>query len=261
VWKPSGWAVLVSDDDGAANAGQETVASMGARRSPLLHEWLAQRLGARFPIACDANLAHGLLHRLDRETSGVLLWAKSQRSYYTARVHFVARRVRKEYLCLCCGMPSAATPRLLQAPLQELSQLQLGRPWTIVGKRGARPACTELLNVVHLFDTQCPNGVSLLRVRLHTGRRHQIRAHLSSEGHPLLGDGAYGAGASPSWCPRILLHACAFTFDPGSLESGVPSPLAVEAPLPEDLCVALAALAPGGARERAGLCVATAPGV
>merc|ERR1719277_175941 len=81
--------------------------------------------------------------------------------------------------------------------------------------------------------------MSLVAVRLHTGRTHQIRAHLSVAGHPLLGDATYG-GTTPPWCPRIFLHARHLALDTGKEGEDID----VEVPLPADLRRALL----GGAR-------------
>mmetsp|Transcript_71868 Transcript_71868/g.221996 ORF Transcript_71868/g.221996 Transcript_71868/m.221996 type:complete len:92 (-) Transcript_71868:38-313(-) len=89
--------------------------------------------------------------------------------------------------------------------------------------------------------------MSLVKVRIHTGRLHQIRAHLAHCGHPLAGDGLYGAGAGPTWCPRIFLHCCDLRLDIGD------GPLAVRSPLPIDLRNALDILAPLGVLGRRGL--------
>eukprot|EP00435_Cladocopium_sp_Y103_P030175 s62_g7.t1 len=104
-----------------------------------------------------------------------------------------------------------------------------GRPF---GPKG-RDSKTEVVSAIHLRG---PDGlnVSLLQVRLHTGRRHQIRAHLAHEGHPLLGDSSYG-GPEVSWCPRIFLHASRLVVN--MEEAG--GEVDVTCPLPEDLQAAL----------------------
>lgn len=248
LWKPAGWAVLASDEDGDEADPSGGAEAPGRRQ---LHAWLSERLAGRWPIAADAAAARGLAHRLDAGTSGALLWAKDYRSYYAVRMQFVARRVRKEYLCLCLRLLPAA-PQHLASPLHELPDLLPGRPWTVTVERGGRPACTEIRAVVHLSSPQ-GQGMSLVKVRLHTGRRHQIRAHLASLGHPLVGDAAYGAGTQPSWCRRCFLHAAALAVDAscGGEPAGAEGMrLEVEAPLPSELLTALAALTPTDARSR-----------
>jgi len=100
---------------------------------------------------------------------------------------------------------------------------------------GGRPSRTEVLSVVVLRTTS-GKEVSLAELRLQTGRMHQIRAHLSSEGHPLVGDVAYGGNQRP-WCPRIFLHASHLRI---SLDED--NSLDVNTDLPPDLQQALGQL-------------------
>ena len=221
IWKPPGWTVSVAD----GGAG-------GQARGPFVHEWLAEKLGGGFPIAAAAGSQHGLVHRLDRDTSGALLWASSHSGYLAARLRFAARRVDKRYVCLCEGW-LAPGPRLLEAPLR--ADRRASPPRSEVSPHG-QPARTEILAVGHLLSAQ-GEAYSLVQVRLHSGRQHQIRVHLQHEGHPLVGDSLYGAGATP-WCPRLFLHACRVGIDVGD------GPIDLQVPMPEDLARAAAQLAP-----------------
>mmetsp|Transcript_59170 Transcript_59170/g.137780 ORF Transcript_59170/g.137780 Transcript_59170/m.137780 type:complete len:186 (+) Transcript_59170:383-940(+) len=167
------------------------------------------------------------MHRLDRETSGALLWARGYGSYYEARLQFISRRVRKVYLCLCHGWP-LPQHRFIEAPLEE----ERGR--SAVSANG-RPALTELSTVAHLQNAG--GEVSLVRILLHTGRQHQIRAHLAADGHGLVGDVAYG-GKTEDWCGRTALHASsvALLMGEGLCEATVP--------LAPDLASAVSTLQP-----------------
>jgi len=106
----------------------------------------------------------------------------------------------------------------------------------VVAKEG-RNACTELLAVGH-FVGPGNEDFSLVEVRLHTGRLHQIRAHLSHAQHPLVGDLLYGGGSS-SWCNRIFLHAHGLQVKVGSC-----NPVCIHVLLPSDLQEALDVLRP-----------------
>jgi len=251
VWvlaKPPGWQVTVGYDDGpevpfAAMAG----AVPGRGRH--LQDWVTRRLGPLSPIARDGAAQHGLPHRLDLGTSGIILCARTYYGYYLSKLQFSGRRVWKGYVCLCNGRVPVA-PRLLEAPLRPPAQRQGG--WSVDagtggglaalggGSQGAR---TEILAVAHLIDGE-GEAVSLVEIRLHTGRRHQIRAHLAGEGHPLVADAAYG-GVEKLWCPRIFLHACRLCLE-GSEGPAADVSVEVTCPLPRDLQGALRTLVAAG---------------
>lgn len=231
LWKPPGWTMRVVFGDDL-----ETEVSKKSRDGePELQEWLAQRLGAQHLIAGDPLAQHGLLHRLDRETSGAVLWARTYSGYYAVRLQFAARRLRKGYVCLCHGRVSLA-PRLLDLPLLELVPKD-GPPRSVVGLRG-RAALTEIVSVGHFLGPDAAT-MSLVEVLLHTGRQHQIRAHLGHEGHALVGDALY-SGAAPPWCPQFLLHAWRLQIDAGESTCLTDS----RAPLPREFTRLLEQLVP-----------------
>jgi len=231
--KPPQWVVTVNNQyTGVGRRSEEEVEAEGG--DLLLQTWVLRRLGPRFPVAADVAAQHGIVHRLDRGTSGPLLVARTYRGYFEARLQFAARRVGKEYVCLCHGLLRPG-PQLLRAPLR-VDARQARRRAKVAP--GVRPARTQVCRVAHLVG---PGGLSagdvysLAEVRLHTGRRHQIRAHLSYEGHSLVGDEVYGCGAE-GWCPGLFLHSCLLAFGMGD------GPTTVVAPLPAGLYRALAAL-------------------
>ncbi|CAK9094277.1 unnamed protein product [Durusdinium trenchii] len=95
-WKPRGWSMSV----GKERQGADEV----EREEHRLEIWLAEHWGRSFPIAHAADLQHGLLHRLDRDTSGLVAWAKTYEAYYLGRLQFSLHRgLVKRYLCVCCG--------------------------------------------------------------------------------------------------------------------------------------------------------------
>lgn len=228
LWKPSGWTVSV-----VKHENEEAVVEEGAAQGQgePLQSWLTYKMEQDAPIVLNVGVAHGLIHRLDQGTSGALLWAYTYRGFYAARLQFAAKRVCKEYVCLSYGMAPPGLD-LLDAPLLTPAH----GPLRSVVSASGRPACTEIRKIGHL---QSANGVavSLIELRLHTGRLHQVRVHLSNQGHPLLGDCVYGNCAMKTgpeallqWNPpRLLLHARSLRIDIGD------GPLEAWAPFSEDM--------------------------
>jgi len=226
VFKPPGWTVsLGNDGDYMELSSKSPVVPEEAG----MQEWVKQGVGKGQPIVVDRGFACGFLHRLDKDTSGALLWAARYSAYYKAALMFAQRRVLKEYVCVCHGHVPLA-PWNIEERLQDWGERAEATGRNICSPWG-RPARTEVLMVGHLLG---PKGMrtSLVELRIHTGRRHQIRAHLSTAGHPLLGDSLYG-GPLLSWCSRMFLHARRLGIDAGS--EGV----RFEVCLPSDLCSVL----------------------
>ncbi|CAE8612842.1 unnamed protein product [Polarella glacialis] len=230
LWKPPGWSVSISQS--MQGLRRERSSDLTGKR--LMTQWLSNNFGQRYRIATDSTETHGFVHRLDKDTSGALLWAPSYGGYYAAKLQFALGRVSKGYVCICCGHPSwNELPLMLEAPLLELDQG--GFSHTVVAGHGQR-ACTEIKCIGYFTDAE-GNEVSLVEIELHTGRTHQIRAHLSSEGHPLVSDHTYGGDVLP-WCARMFLHCHRLCLDIGD------GPLDAHVPLPTDLCQALQGLTP-----------------
>ena len=178
----------------------------------------------------------GIVHRLDRDTSGLLAVALTDRAFGPLRAAIAARRVTRAYRALVIGEPPAATGTI-DAPLDR----DPARPGMVAVRPEGRPARTHYRRLAVWPE----HGVSLLEVRLETGRTHQIRVHLAAVGLPVAGDPRYGAGRGPA--PRLFLHAAHLGLDhPVTGER-----LEVDAPLPDDLAEAVRALgepAVGGVR-------------
>lgn len=162
------------------------------------------------------------VHRLDRDTSGVLLVARTPGAH--ARLDSALRegRIRRRYLALAEGHPDIPGG-LIDLPLVR----EAGGGSRRVVKPGGAPARTRVKVLERL------PGAALLAVTLDTGRTHQIRAHLAHLGHPLLGDAPYGG--STTIAPRVALHAQVLEFPHPSTGE----PVTVEAPLPPDLALIL----------------------
>jgi len=172
----------------------------------------------------------GIVHRLDKETSGVLLVAKSDAAHRGLAEQFAGRHLRKEYLALVAGVPRLASGVIERA----ISRHPVHRERMTVGE-GGRPARTDW-TVLETFGA----AAALLRCRIHSGRTHQIRVHLKSIGHPVLGDRTYGWKPDPARAtpPRVMLHAERIAF----LHPITARPLDLRAPPPADFEGQLAAL-------------------
>ena len=184
-------------------------------------------------------LRPGIVHRLDKGTSGLLVVAKSDEAHRALALQFAGRTVEKEYLALVHGVPNRAKGEISRPIGRDPVQR---RRMSVRAPRG-REARTSW-SVVERLD-----GCALLRVRIHTGRTHQIRVHLSSIGHPVAGDSVYGGTRTPSSrkaasrqalqsLARPALHAARLAFaHPTNGES-----VRFEAPLPHDLATLLESL-------------------
>jgi 23S rRNA pseudouridine1911/1915/1917 synthase len=186
------------------------------------------------------QLRPGIVHRLDRGTSGVMAVAKHDRAHRELARQFRDREVTKEYLALVWG-----TPRKGQVIDTPIGRDPRHRQKMSSRARHARPAATTVLDVEPL------GGVSLVRLQIGTGRTHQIRVHLSESGHPVVGDEVYQGlrrSVPPRFRPvlaltRPFLHAARLSF----LHPTTGAPMTFEAPLPIDLASVLASLRGGRA--------------
>jgi len=177
----------------------------------------------------------GIVHRLDRGTSGVMIVAKHDRAHRALSRQFQERQVVKEYAALVWGTMRPGTT---------LSQ-PIGRDPRDRKKMSSRARRTRTAET-QVLETESLGGVSLVRVRIGTGRTHQIRVHLSEAGHPVVGDALYG-GSRRSVPPRLaalsrlqrpFLHAATVAFTHPT--SG--GPVVVHSPLAADLQAVLDAL-------------------
>jgi 23S rRNA pseudouridine1911/1915/1917 synthase len=162
----------------------------------------------------------GLLHRLDKETSGLVLVALSQRAYDHLRDQFERRLVKKTYWAIVAGVPRP-TQGVIQKPIAQV----VGSRKKAVIKRDGKPSITAYRIL------QTAGGVSLVEALPKTGRLHQIRVHMAALGHPVLGETVYrGRQATPS-VVRLCLHAAGLSF----IHPQTGHRLVVRSPWPKDL--------------------------
>ncbi len=167
----------------------------------------------------------GIVHRLDRGTSGLLVVARSQEAHRLLQRALAERLIEREYLALVEGHPPARSGTI-EAPIGRDPRV---RTRMAIGGSGAREARTHFVLERALAQS------SLLRLRLETGRTHQIRVHLRAIGHPVCGDPEYGT-AGMLGLERQFLHSARLAFDhPIGGER-----VEVSSPLPADLHGALA---------------------
>ena len=167
----------------------------------------------------------GIVHRLDRDTSGLLVISRSERAHRRLQAALRRRQIEREYLTLVQGRPPARSGTI-EAPIGRDPRV---RTRMTVGGAHAREART------HFTLERALAGTSLLRLRLDTGRTHQIRVHLRAIGHPVCGDPEYGT-AGVLGLTRQFLHAARLAFDHPFTGERVD----VRSPLPADLRDALA---------------------
>ncbi len=167
------------------------------------------------------DLRPGIVHRLDRYTSGVLLVARTDSAHQALASQFSSRTIEKIYLALVHGVIERDTGRITS----KIARDPVRRVRMTTRTNEGRSALTDW-TVLSRFPR-----FSYLRVRIGTGRTHQIRVHLSSIGHPVVGDRLYGAPANVEGIPpldRYFLHANTIEFDSPATGHRVK----VEAPLP-----------------------------
>lgn len=213
--KPSGWVV----NNAQTTFGIET-----------LQDWLNSNF--KYPISGDKDLRSGIVHRLDKETSGVLLVAKTRIAFESLQQQFKEREIKKVYLALVHGEVKLSLGKIV-APVGRL-------PWRR-DRFGVIPAGREAstqYKVIEKFSKD-QEAYSLVELYPLTGRTHQIRVHMKYLGNPLVGDDFYSgrktARKDRIWCPRLFLHARSISFfHPVDRKL-----VKIDSPLPSDLQLAI----------------------
>jgi len=215
--KPAGWVVNRS----------QTV------KKETLQDWLEKNF--QFSIFNFQNCRSGIVHRLDKDTSGVLVVAKTPEVFENLQKQFKERAVRKRYLVLAHGkvQPSEG---MIRAPIAR-SPFDRKKFGVFLGGREAETKYRIISNFQ--FPISKKENFSLLEVEPKTGRTHQIRVHLKYLGHPVVADEFYAGRKTyrddKFWCPRQFLHAYELVFTHPQSEKKVK----FSAPLPLDLKKAL----------------------
>lgn len=207
--KPAGWVV-----------NSATTVKNGF----IIQEWLKDNFD--YEIAKSFDKRSGIVHRLDKDTSGILIVAKTNRYFEYLQGEFKSRKISKEYIALVHGI-TESEGKIIKT---------VGRlPWNrerFGVMPGGRDAQTDYIREAVLKLNN--NSYSLVRCFPKTGRTHQIRIHLKSINHPIVSDRFY-AGRKTSrndllFCPRLFLHACLIRFN--DMAGNIVS---YEAKLPGDL--------------------------
>lgn len=187
-----------------------------------------------------ATLRAGVVHRLDRETSGLLLVARNDAAFARLQRQFKTRRVEKTYLALVEGVPDALSGRV-EAPIGR-DPAHRQRMAVLSETRGGRRAVTGFSVVQNYMSrlSQQRHEFSLLEVDLLTGRTHQIRVHMAFIKHPVVGDRIYGRRKQRIPCPRQFLHAHRLAF----IHPTTGQRIELESPLPAELQMVLEHLTP-----------------
>lgn len=193
VDKPSGWIT----NDASTTNGQ-----------PTLQTWI--RTNHKSLITDHLEFRDGIVHRLDKETSGLLLVAKTKTAFEELQRQFKERLVSKTYIALVHGQTDSSEGEINE-PVGRL-------PWrrdrfgVLVG---GREAITRYRVIRHIVNSD-NEKFTLLELKPKTGRTHQIRIHLKHIGHPIVADEFYAgrktARHDKKWCPRLFLHAGQIKF-------------------------------------------------
>lgn len=175
VLKPRGWEV---DGKGSAPNDCELLSRYMQKLYPK----------AKFPLIHASDFDHGFIHRLDIPSSGLILTGTSFEGLYWIRLQLNVYLINREYYVVCQGLPLASLQHI-DLPI-DVRTHRLGSHHSLTSDQGG-PAETWLRTTAHLQTTPSQDALAPVCIRIRTGRKHQIRTHLRSAGHPSAADGMY----------------------------------------------------------------------
>lgn len=210
IFKPAGMLVhpYKANGEWRIENGEDTLAGW------LLRKYPEMKTVGDLPAGRQAteNMRPGIVHRLDRETSGIMLAVRNQEYFDYFKSLFKERKIKKTYLALVSG-----EPREKQGIIDKPIGIKNGTiKRSVHSGKMAKNAVTEYKVVKTFIHEGAP--FSLLEVSPQTGRTHQIRVHLASIGHPIIGDPLYGGKNNAGLAKRLMLHAYSLEF---SLPNGM----------------------------------------
>ena len=230
---------------GAAKARARKV-DEARRAETTLADWLVGHYPEMAKVGDDPEYRPGIVHRLDKETSGVMVAVRTQEAFERLKALFQSHAMEKTYLALVAGVPDPAkgtidrpigikngtlkrSVHVKQMAKEAVTDYEVKRKFRVPNAK-SQIKSKHQGSAVDDFETY-----ALVEARPRTGRTHQIRVHLASIGHPIVGDGLYGGkraanlGGAFGTAPRLMLHAASIEWDDGSGNG-----FAFEAPLPDD---------------------------
>ncbi len=228
--KPSGWIVNEA---------------MTTKKTPVIQTWLKTNFD--YEIAKDSEFRSGFVHRIDKETSGILVIAKTKKAFRNLQEQFKQRRVTKTYTALAHGEIEIGEG-VINVPVGRL-------PWNrerfgvLPGGRKAETTYKTICNYSCKAGSRSTGQLpirnekfTLVKLKPKTGRTHQIRIHLKYLSHPIVSDDFYAgrktAQLDRKWCPRLFLHASGIVFSHPESKKDV----SFKSDLPDDLKLSLGKL-------------------
>jgi len=215
VDKPTGW--ITNDADTTTN-------------QPVLQTWIRENF--EYPLKGNREMRDGIVHRLDKETSGIVIIAKTEEAFTKLQSEFKNRKVSKTYIALLHGRMTNKEGKI---------EATVGRlPWHR-SRFGVLPGGRESTTEYKVLEFYPGNnaGHSLVEFHPKTGRTHQIRIHTRHIGHAIVADEFYAgrktARNDRKWCPRLFLHACSIKF----IHPTTNKKIEFKSAMPEDLVVVL----------------------